>query len=193
MLPRIFFLLAVASTAFAQNSDLGLMLGASIPVSNSVSAGTVSTSVEASAAIEYAFQLRDTHAGRLYLELPLLITGTASDVVAPGTVSSAVHAALFFTPGPRWQFSPASRVSFHGAGGAGLAIFNRTFSFVGNGRTLDHIGTTVSLGIDVGGGMDLRLTRLVSLRIEGRDAITGSRFDGHVNHTLVLLGVGLHF
>jgi hypothetical protein len=72
VLVRALTLVALSATAaLAQNSDLGLLVGGFIRTSGSVSPGRVAGSVHAAGQINYALQLHEGRAGRLYLE-PLL-------------------------------------------------------------------------------------------------------------------------
>lgn len=189
-------LLLFAGCASAQNNDLGLLLGISGPTS-SVNSGTgtrVSGSVGAHGQINYAMQLRETGAGRLYLELPVLFGGQAS-----GTVSSAVTSSaggmIFFTPGVRLNLSPLSRVSFYAAAGVGPAAFDETKTVVSKAYYSASTGWTVSAAVDFGGGLDLRLTRLISLRAEARDFVTGRGLGGVEgrNHPIFGFGIGFHW
>jgi hypothetical protein len=184
-----------AGAAQAQNSDLGLLLGLSVTHS-SVSGGgarTVFTKVHGGGQINYAVQLHETVAGRLYLELPLVVAGGIRSTVAPGAVTSSVGNTIFFTPGVRWKFSPASRVSFYAAAGGGIASFSGVFSEVSSGSVTNGVGRRTAGAVGLGGGVDLRLTRLVSFRAEYRDQITRRSLDGATHHSLVMFGVGLHF
>jgi hypothetical protein len=185
---------ATAMSAIAQNSDLGLLLGASVS-SNSVEPGRiVSSHVHGGGQINYAIQLHETVAGRLYVELPLVITGGSSATVAPGTVSATHGDTIFFTPGVRWKFSPLSRVSFYGAVGGGIGSFEQVYSVVSSKNgVVSGKGRTTTGAIGFGGGLDFRLTRLVSLRGEGRDDVTRGNIDGSAHHGLFMFGVGLHF
>ena len=79
----LFLLTACAGAGEAQNSDLGLLLGASV-TSASVSGRSVSTNVSGGGQINYAFQLKETTAGRLYVELPLIITGVFAPLYRAG-------------------------------------------------------------------------------------------------------------
>src|SRR4051794_31489251 len=167
LLNGILCLIALSSAAWGQNSDVGLLFGVGAPV-NSVGGGQVSSSVSGSFALTYGAQLRETRAGQLYLELPFLSDFHVSDNVGHGTVVSAVRDALFFTPGARWRFSPASRVSFYASLGGGLASFGRTRSIVGDGIISNGSTRSNTAALAFGGGLDLRLTRLMSLRFEGR-------------------------
>jgi opacity protein-like surface antigen len=192
-LQHLFFLAVItAGSAWAQNSDLGLLLGASVTRA-SVSRGRVSSNVSGGFQANYAIQLKETVAGRLYLELPLVLTGGTRATVANGSVTAAVSDALFFTPGLRWKFSPLSRVSFYAAVGGGIGVFDRNYTAVGAGQVVTDSGSVTTGAFGFGAGVDLRVTRLVSFRGEYRDAITRGNIDGAVHHSLFMFGVGLHF
>ncbi len=182
-----------AGAAFAQNSDLGLLAGAAVAVSSSVGSGGVRSSVNGSSELNYAIQLRESGGGRLYLELPSILSTSSTDVVAGGNITSSVRGTVFFTPGLRWKFTPASRVSFYAAGGVGFGAFFRVLDVVGGGTVASTNRVTITGALDAGVGLDFRLTRLVSLRAEGRDAMANSRVDGSTHHTFFLIGAGLHF
>jgi hypothetical protein len=189
---RILCLAALASAAFAQNSDIGVLFGVSAPV-NTVGNGQVVSSVGGSFALTYAAQLLERRAGQLYLELPFIVDVQTTDNVGHGAVVSSIKDTIFFTPGARWRFSPASRVSFHASLGAGLASFGRTRSFVGSGIVSDSSTRATAGALAFGGGLDFRVTRLLSFRFEGRDGVTASRYDGASHHTMFLFGIGFHF
>ena len=189
-------LLLFAGCASAQNNDLGLLLGISGPTSsvNSGNGARVSGSVGAHGQINYAMQLRETGAGRLYLELPVLFGGQASGTVS-STVTSSAGGMIFFTPGVRLNLSPHSRVSFYAAAGVGPAAFDETKTVVSKGYVSASTGWTVSAAVDFGGGLDLRLTRLMSLRAEARDFVTGRGLGGAEgrNHPIFGFGIGFHW
>jgi hypothetical protein len=195
----VFVLLLLAGSACAQNSDLGLLLGISGPTGSvDLGAGTriVSGSVGAHGQINYAAQLRETGAGRLYLELPLLFGAHTSGTVGAGTVIGSTDGMLFFTPGVRFNVAPHSRVSFYVAGGLGLAAFQESKSVVGGGLISSSVRWTVAGALDFGGGLDFRLTRLISLRAEARDfVVTGRRLGGQdgYNHPIYGFGMGFHW
>src|SRR5580700_5021107 len=94
--------------ALAQNSDVGLLFGISVPV-GAVTPGNVTGSVGASGQINYAGQLYETRAGQLYVELPLVIAAQVTGNVGPA-VTSSIRDQIFFTPGVRWKFTLQSRV-----------------------------------------------------------------------------------
>jgi hypothetical protein len=182
-----------ASIACAQNSDLGLLVGASFRVNGRVSPGLVTGRTSAAGQINYAIQLHEGSAGQLYLELPVVIAGGVEGRVGGGAVVGSVRNTVFFTPGARWKFTPASRVSFYAAAGAGLASFGQNYGFVGNGVVLGSVNRVTTGALGFGGGIDVRLTRLVSLRAEVRDGVTRGNIDGSANHAFVMAGAALHF
>jgi len=192
----VFLLVIAAGAASAQNSDLGLLLGISGP-SSQVVTGTqtrVSGSVGASGQINYAMQLKEGSAGRLYLELPLLIGGRTSGSVG-SVVRGSVQAGIYFTPGVRFNVTLHPRVSFYAAGGAGLASFNEDVSVIGKGVITASSGWDTSFAVAFGGGLDFRLTRLISLRGEVRDFVSKKGIgltDGR-NHPVFGFGMGFHW
>jgi hypothetical protein len=183
-----------AVTAAAQNSDLGLLVGGAIRPKATITPGRVEGSVSASGQINYAIQLREANAGLLYLELPLLIADTQRGVVA-GSVSSSSANTAFFTPGVRFHYTIHPRVALYGSVGCGIGVLNGRSSFVGDGIVSSSSGTTVTPAFGFGVGIDFRLTRLLSLRAEGRDFVTRAGLGGESghNHAFITVGVGFHF
>jgi hypothetical protein len=194
-----FSLFAIGSLR-AQNSDLGLLGGISGPRGQTTVAGqtsTVSGSVTPSFQINYAWQVRQ-RAVDLYVELPLVIPVRVSGTVVSGpggaTVASNSGPDLFFTPGLRLKFSPESRVSFYGAAGFGIASFAGA-QIVASPSTVVAGGRRNSPALGFGGGLDLRLTRLLSLRGDVRDFVTEAGL-GDVsgrNHGIFQVGIAFHF
>jgi len=187
-------LFLLPGAALAQNSDLAFLVGAAGPSYATVSEGTVTASVRVGLQVNYAAQLHETGAGQLYLELPLMIAAHLRGTIE-NDVTTTISDSLFFTPGARWRFTPQKRVSFYAAAGVGIGSFATSISQVGGGvvsNTNDRI-TTVAFGF--GGGIDFRLTRLLSLRAEGRDFLTRSGLGGDSgkNHPFFMAGIGFHF
>jgi hypothetical protein len=184
--------LLTSAAAFSQNSDIGVLLGVTIPV-GTVSGNTVSGSAGASFAINYAAQIHESRAGQLYIEVPVFLNSFSSGVVGPGMVYGSIRNTVFFTPGVRYRFSPASRVSFYAMLGGGLGSFNGSRVVLSRVVEVESHSRGTTPALAFGGGLDFRLTRLLSLRFEGRDAVTKSTYDGAANHTFFLFGVGFHF
>lgn len=191
---RTLCLAAVAAgAAFSQNSDVGVLFGVSVPVST-VGSGGIHDQVGGSLELNYAAQIHESAAGQLYIELPLFLNVVTRDDIGPGGISDSVRDSIFFTPGVRWRFTPASRVSFYASLGGGLASFGNTRRVISSGGISNLNSRTLAIGaLAFGAGLDFRLTRLMSLRFEGRDAVTAARYDGASHHTFFLFGVGFHF
>jgi opacity protein-like surface antigen len=152
--------------AFAQNSDLAFLDGITGPTAH----GNFGSNFE----ITYARELLGTRAGDLYLEFPLIYGSNA-----------AGNLEILFTPGVRLKVPIQSRVSLYGVAGVGVASFGATAAAV----------RTTSGAFEVGGGFDVRLTRLLSLRAEARDFATRRGLGGFIgrNHPIYSVGIGLHF
>lgn len=180
--------------AWAQNSDLGFLIGVSpLRAESTISGGTIASSVDANIQIDYAFQFKETAAGNFYIELPFAAVLHDSSRVGPDIVSSD-RAILFFTPGVRWKLWVHSRVSLYAALGGGIASFGANTSTVG--QTITSVSKwTTGPALDFGGGIDFRLTRLLSIRCEGRDYVTSSNAGGFSgpNHAALDVGIGFHF
>jgi opacity protein-like surface antigen len=202
-------LLAAVSAAFAQNSDLGLMIGISHVVNGFTSSNTTSSvipagaqtiqlsttssgTVSAGGQINFAIQLHENP--HLYLELPLHITGVSSGLATTGGESIGSTLTLFyFTPGIRWNFRPAARVSIYAVAGVGAVIQALSQGVAANGVAIGSSRVSATGAFDYGLGLDFRLTRLVSLRTEGRQVLSIAQINGHHHEEFFTAGVGLHF
>jgi hypothetical protein len=194
MLLRISFLLAVvASTAHAQNSDLGLMLGVAHVVEGFSSTTATAGTVSAGGQINFATQIRDFGAGRLYFELPLHITGISTGTTAAGVAAGTNTAIFYFTPGVRWNFRPAARVWIYLVGGGGAAIVAYDAGIASPGFTRGVSGVSATGAFDYGLGLDVRITRLVSFRTEARQVLSVGPILGRHHNEFFTMGVGLHF
>jgi hypothetical protein len=102
---------------------------------------------------------------------------------------------LFFTPGLRVKFSPQARVSFYAAAGLGIASFAATSSIAATPVHVISGSRENGFAAGLGGGIDFRLTRLLSLRVDARDFITKAGL-GQIsgsNHAILQAGVAFHF
>jgi len=198
---RIFLLsLVAAGAALAQNSDLGVLAGVSKISSQTTvigaSVGTVG-SVWPNFQLNYAWQVLQRRVD-LYVELPLTVQVRLSGetVTGPALRVDIGNAApdIYFTPGVRLKISPQSRVSFYGAAGFGIASFGAT-SFVLPGPVSVSNPRQNSPAFDFGGGVDIRLTRLLSLRGEVRDFVTYHDVGGETgrHHAIFQFGIAFHF
>jgi hypothetical protein len=79
--------------------------------------------------------------------------------------------------------------------GAGLAGFGGTQTTVSGKSITRTYGFTAAFAGAFGGGLDVRLSRLMSLRGEVRDFITERGLDGMdgINHVVFGFGIGFHW
>jgi hypothetical protein len=191
---KISALAILASCAeFSQNSDLGIMAGSTGRTSEALPGGNqrVQGAWPWVTQFSYAWQVRDTPAGHLYVEV-VLINGSNGSNVISSNLSTPGRTWIFFAPGVRFKIPVRSRLSTYTAVGVGVASFG-----VGD-VPLDSViipSRTSSGTVDFGGGMDFRLTRLLSLRGEARDFVTRPGLGGYQgrNHPALQLGIGFHF
>jgi hypothetical protein len=186
-----------ACAAYSQNSDLALLAGGTISTfheqisaTSIVSSGTGSVSYQ----INYAWQL-PLPSGDVYIEIPLILAaGTGSARISPTTVIGSIHGTFFLTPGIRYRHLVHQRVSLYGAAGVGVGWFGTERATIG--PNVDVVSTvTASPVFDFGGGLDVRLTRLLSLRGESRDFISRQGLGGTTgrNHVMFQAGFAFHF
>ena len=191
-------MMAAAGAASAQNSDLGLLLGVISP-SYSVGVGPgarVSADAGAACQINYAYQIKGWQAADLYMEFPFFLAGRGNTLDAPGLSDDSGAFIAAITPGLRLKVRLGGRVSFYAAAGGGIGWFNDNEVLAAPGSYRISGNTTVTGAFDVGGGLDFRLTRLLSLRPEIRDLITThsslSAYNSH-NNPIYAFGLAFHF
>jgi hypothetical protein len=86
------------------------------------------------------------------------------------------------------------RISLFGALGAGYGGFTTPTLTSDNPPDL-KTNDVNHLVIGAGGGLDIRLVRILSLRVDVRDFVTGRDLSGVPgrNHVLPMVGVAFHF
>ena len=192
-----FLWLLAAGAGFAQNSDLAVLVGVSGPNSEVVG-GTnphvSSNSGSASVQFNYAFQVRNTPGSYVYVELPLFITGSSFEDVSR-TIVSAHRRVVFLTPGVWFSLFLHNRISVYGALGGGVGWVDNKEEIVGPGMVSSINGWSAGPALDFGGGLDFRLTRLLSLRGEARDFVTRTGYGTSTGHNSLFFtfGIGFHF
>jgi len=182
-----------ACPALAQTSDFGLLVGAHAPASTSVRPLRVATTLRASVTLAYGHRLAGFRAGDLLLEVPLAVSARASETVSR-EVSAGVGATVFLTPGVRLLLAPASPVRPYAVLGAGVGSFDGSeVSVMRDVEVRLHRSTSPAVGL--GGGLDIRLARLLSLRGEIRDFVSRAGLGGAPgrHHVVFGVGAGVHF
>jgi hypothetical protein len=133
--------------------------------------------------------------GRLSLEFPIMW--------ADGRYQSSTRALLgrkatttFLTPGLRFERNLSKRATVYATAGLGIVTTNERVSIQRPGFTATSTGTAYRVGLagNIGGGIDLRLTRLLSIRFETRDFITKRNSTLFRRHNITpLVGLAFHF
>ena len=185
--------LFTVSTAMAQNHELSILAGATVP-SGQVSVGSfgsVSGGISPSAQVSYAYRVLDNPAGSLYFEVPLSRVSKASVSLDDNGVGASASQ-WFFTPGLPFKFLSWSRVSPYVTGGAGMGWFDSA-----NVRVLPDVRVSASTGLKpvvaFAGGIEFRATRHLRFRLELRDYVPVGWFMGNRNHLAYSAGIGFAF
>ena len=191
----VLLLILAASAAIGQNSDLGMLFGPAYGQVTQLPNAHLSTGLSLANQYTYAFQVADAKVGGLYVELPFATSGYASGIVRPEVAVGGTNSYLF-TPGLRFKFSLRSRVSLYTAVGGGGGVYGLKYIYFAGpyaGTTVVH--HTTSGVLDFGGGIDYRLTKLLSIRAEARDFVSRRVLGPGSGQNFVLIeaGIGLHF
>jgi len=198
-LPHLMICLAASGVASAQNSDFGLLLGVIVPHYQVSSGPTNVVMSDAGGALQlnYAYQLKGWQAGDLYLEFPFFLAWRGNVLVAsPGYSATSTGGIGALTPGLRFKLRLVGRMSAYAAAGAGIGWFASNNVTAASHTATVEGGTTATAGFDFGGGLDFRLTRLLSFKGEARDLITSQSSlpggGGH-NNGIYSFGLAFHF
>ena len=192
-----FAILAFSGAASGQNQDLALPLGVIAP-HYSVTSGpgsVIKAGIGAAFQINYGHQVTGTKWGDLYIEFPVIFAWRGDSFTGGFVVSANSSAMGAFVPGARFRFPSLGRASFFVAAGGGVGWYNRNVVSINRTSVSLNGGTTATAAFDFGGGMDLRLTRLLSLRGEIRDLITSQgSLNGSGHHNPIFaFGPAFHF
>jgi hypothetical protein len=191
---------AAACAQGVQNMDLSLMLGPAsasgvVVHSSNGSTGMVSGTVGAALQIGFGYQVAATKAGSLFVELPFTWVFRLTGTVTGGSVAGLDRSTNYITPGIRLKIPTGSRISFYGVLGGGVAAYAERDSTV-NGQLVASVSaTTFHPALDFGGGIDLRISRWLSLRADERDFVSSAGLGGTAghNHLQFLAGIAFHF
>jgi len=196
----MFVLLGCASFAQGvQNMEIILLVGGATSSGSVVQGTNASISGSAGFAMQtnWGYQLASTKAGNLWLETPITYTFEGTGIVTGTTVASINRNGWFFTPGLRLKTPTYGRVSIYGAVGGGVGSLGTTTSVVSGANGTVMVNSTVQYHplFDFAGGIDLRLSRRLSLRAEGRDFVSAANLGGVAghNHPVFLAGLVFHF
>ncbi|HET9406520.1 MAG TPA: outer membrane beta-barrel protein [Candidatus Sulfotelmatobacter sp.] len=180
-------LLGAALSASAQKNDVGVTFGGYITFDNPLNIGAA-FAVEGS----YARRIASVPLLAVSAELPIAGSTKSSIPTLNGTVLARSYTSLFISPGLRVRLAPRFFLSPYVAAGVGYGRFNRQLF---NGLTSSD-GAFV---VDIGGGLDIKILRFVSLRGEIRDFNSSSIglqeliVRGRQNNLFFTLGLGARF
>lgn len=193
------FVLATASAQGVQNMDFSLLLGfattSGVVVNEPSGPVNVSGSVAFPFQFNWGYQFASTAAGVLFVEVPQTFLIHISGASSVPTVAGFERWTSYLTPGVRYKIPTGTRVSFYGVLGAGFGYFAEQDTMV-NGELVADAGiSTYHFAADAGGGIDLRISRFLSIRAEFRDFISGKGLGGSAGHThpTGLFGFAFHF
>jgi len=184
-----------AASAFGvQNFDVSVLSTVAVLPSQTVANSNVtifSSSQVDCCSGEVGYQLARTSAGSFWLEYAHTECCGGERASIPHNGSSGMRAE---TLGLRFMVPLHSRLSAFGAAGGGAGTFHYPWVLEGPTPYL-LFGSTLHGVTDFGGGIDVRLSRRISIRAELRDYVSGRGLSGEVgtNRALPLFGVGFHF
>lgn len=148
------------------------------------------------AQFSFGYQVASTKVGNLWLETPFTYTWQGTGSIVGATIAGFSRDVTYITPGLRLKTRTFRRVSFYGAAGGGYAGFWKIDGVVSgpNGTVAANTSFHPSAVFDYAGGVDLRLSRLLSLRVEGRDFFSAANLGGVTghNHPVFLIGLVFH-
>jgi len=194
---RLLCLIVFASGAGAQgvqNSDIFWLFGWSGVKAQSL--GTSGVTLGSSSGLTfnygYGYQILRKSAASLWIEFSPFFSGSSS--VSGSIPGSANLSWSAFAPGVRFMVPVQSRISVYGIAGGGVGEFHVPVILAGTKPVLSDTNTWHGL-FDIGGGVDFRLTRFLSMRGEFHDYVTGQGLSGAAgrNHPMAFGGFALHF
>lgn len=141
----------------------------------------------------YGYQFLRKSAVSLWAELqPTVgVTPAAETASIPGSISLGSNISLL---GVRLMAPLQSRISVFGAADGGYGNFGNPTLTSDNPPDLKARDVTHGV-FSLGGGIDIRLCRFVSVRVDARDYVTGRNLGGTPgrNHFVPMLGFVLHY
>ena len=195
----MFVLLGTAGWAQGVQNTEWIVMAGGVHSSGSVIAGTdamIAGSAGFATQLNFGYQVVSTTAGNLWIETPFTWVWQGAGTITGATIAGITRNVNYITPGVRFKTPTFGRVSFYGLAGGGIGSFWKVDDVVSGvtGTVMADTRFQVSPVFDFGGGMDLRLSRLLSLRAEGRDFFSGANLGGvpgH-NHPVFLVGFAFH-
>jgi hypothetical protein len=140
----------------------------------------------------YGYQIARTSAGSIWIDLsPAFVLSGRSGSSIGGRADNGFSA---FTLGLRFMLPIHSRVALLGTAAGGGGAFH--YPVITGGERPRVTSNSTWHGVaQLGGGLDFRLTRLLSIRGEVRNYSTGKGLSGATgrHHVVPMIGVAFHF
>ncbi len=196
-LPLLLVLLSGSLWAqhMVQNMDTSILFGPTWYRPHTIAGTnvTVAGSTGHSQQVNYGYQVLRTPAGSLWVEFYPMVC------FSPGTSTANIGGAFtpggfLVTPGVRYMVPVQSRVSLYAVAGGGVGTFDYAVVTAGDTPYVKTNDTWHGV-FDIGGGIDIRLIRFLSVRAECRDFVTGKGLDGVPgrHHLAPAIGIATHF
>jgi len=169
ILPIVLLSLSAAAAALAQQNEFGLSVGAILSQSRGVLPPlTVNLNSGIAFQADYA---RRVLKGNDYVALygDVVVSGNPERTVSSATGSATRDIMSFFVvPGIRIKFAPNAKVSPWFSIGPGYTLYRQSTTSL-NGLPNTAPRDLNRLAVGYGGGLDWKVSRIVSLRLELRD------------------------
>jgi hypothetical protein len=162
------------STEHLQSQELTFSLGGISGQTRTLSGspiGTAQIAADRTLGVNYGHHLVGTRIAALYGEIEFVAIPNRGVTSATAVVAQN-YASLYVTPGVRLKMFPHWRFSPWGAIGGGYALYEES-NQLSNGQNTPN--KFLNRGVfNYGGGVDYRLFRLIGLRGEVRDFLSGN-------------------
>ncbi len=181
---RVLCFMLLALCAQAQSNELAATIGGYFPINDPLSA-----SAAFSVGGSFAHRIAGIPLISAYLEVPVFGTFNSTASAYQAISGKPRYSALFVTPGLKVKFAPEFPISPWIVAGAGVTHFS-THTFASNSNN--------SATFEVGGGLDLKIAPLLSVRADIRDFYSGNpdlsiNFTQRQNQLVTTLGLVLRF
>ncbi len=179
-----------------QNSDISILYGPAAAGSMTIPGSDVKVqrTVGLTSATCYGYQIARPRAGSLWIEgSPVFVLSGRAGATIGGRARTQFTT---YTLGLRWMVPVHTRVSLFGALGGGAGTFHYpAIKIKEDAKPFVTSNSTTHGVLQLGAGLDFRLTKMFSLRGEIRDFVSGSGLSGSEgpHHLVPLFGIAFHF
>jgi len=180
----------------AQNSDISILGGTSTGSTETYlgTRGIVTGTIGAAVSVSAGHELKAGQRAQLWFEIPN--TWLVRTMAGLGySITATTGTTYYFTPGLRLVVPMTDRLSFYGSAGGGFAKADTVRVIVGGEPFTNVNPDGIKGAFSAAGGVDFRLIRRLSLRMEVRDFVSAKGMGGNSgrNQALVLGGLAFHF